>query len=147
MEAGRIVFRGSRISPEHLAVVAKADIALDAFPFNGQTTTCDCLWMEVPVMSLRGRTHVSRVTPALLGRLELAADTPEGYVVEALRLTGNLERLTTLRAGLREKMRERRMTGGSRLAREIEQACRTMWGPWCAPQSGERAIGSGGRGF
>jgi predicted O-linked N-acetylglucosamine transferase (SPINDLY family) len=143
----RIVFRGSRISPEHLAVVGEADIALDAFPFNGQTTTCDCLWMGVPVISLRGQTHVSRVTPALLDRLdlgELAAETPAGYVEQALRLAGSLERLAALRAGLREKMQERWMTGGSRLAQEIEQAYRTMWRRWCASQGRGRANGTSG---
>jgi predicted O-linked N-acetylglucosamine transferase (SPINDLY family) len=145
--AERIEFRGSRISPEHLAVVGEADIALDAFPFNGQTTTCDCLWMGVPVISLRGHTHVSRVTPALLDRLdlgELAAETPAGYVEQAMRLAGDLKRLAALRAGLREKMRERWMTGGSRLAQEIEEAYRTMWRRWCASQGRGRANGTSG---
>jgi predicted O-linked N-acetylglucosamine transferase (SPINDLY family) len=83
----------------------------------------------------------------LLDRLdlgELAAETPAGYVEQAMRLAGDLKRLAALRAGLREKMREKWMTGGSRLAKEIEEAYRTMWRRWCASQGRGRANGTSG---
>ena len=132
---GRVLFRGARQLPEHLSVVAEADIALDTFPYNGQTTTCDCFWMGVPVVSLRGRSHASRVTPGLLQRLDLGdlvAETPAGYVRVAVDLANNKDRLAHLRANLRASMSACSLTGGTRLAREIEAAYRQMWLSWCA---------------
>jgi protein O-GlcNAc transferase len=132
--SSRLSFRGTRHGAGHLAVVAEADIALDAFPYNGQTTTCDCLWMGVPVVSLRGASHVSRVTPALLERMDLghlAARTVQQYVDTAAALAFDLGALTRLRSELRESMRTHSLTDGARLAREIESGYRTMWRRWC----------------
>ncbi len=130
----RLKCRGGRNAADHMAVVAEADIALDTFPYNGQTTTCDCLWMGVPVVSLRGKSHVARVTPALLDRMglgNLAAPTIEDYVQTAIGLAGDLETLNSLRKGLRESMHIHSLTDGARLAREIEFAYRAMWRNWC----------------
>jgi predicted O-linked N-acetylglucosamine transferase (SPINDLY family) len=63
------------------------DIALDTFPYNGTTTTCEALWMGVPVITLAGNTHVSRVGMSLLsnvGLREFIANTPEEYMLAAL---------------------------------------------------------------
>ncbi|HYH41191.1 MAG TPA: tetratricopeptide repeat protein, partial [Burkholderiales bacterium] len=90
-----------------LAAHRDVDIALDAFPYHGTTTTCFSLWMGVPVVTLAGVTHVSRVGLSLLtsvGLPELAARDDDEYVTIAVSLAGNLERLGALRAGLRERM-------------------------------------------
>ena len=135
VSADRVSFRGNRISPEHLALIGEADIALDSFPYNGQTTTCDCLWMGVPVVTLRGSTHVSRVSQGLLERVglgRLAAADPDGYVDAAAGLARDLEGLAQLRGALRQTMRDRSLTDGRRLAAEIEDAYRGMWAGWCS---------------
>lgn len=137
---GRVRFRGTLAALDHLAAVAEADIALDTFPYNGQTTTCDCLWMGVPVVTMRGHTHVSRVGQALLERLRLdclVATTQEEYVEITLALARDSRRLSTLRQDLRSSMVRNNMTNGTLLAREIEAAYRAMWRRWCASGVGE----------
>jgi predicted O-linked N-acetylglucosamine transferase (SPINDLY family) len=135
--AARVLFKGPRPTEQHLAIVAEADIALDTFPYNGQTTTCDCLWMGVPVVTLRGNSYVARVAPALLDRLglgDLAADSADGYVRRAVELASHTEEIARLRRSLRERMKNSSLTDGSRLAVEIEAAYRSMWREWCRKQ-------------
>jgi predicted O-linked N-acetylglucosamine transferase (SPINDLY family) len=135
VSAARVLFQGPRPTKEHLAIVAEADIALDTFPYNGQTTTCDCLWMGVPVVTLRGESYVSRAAASLLDRLglpDLAADSLENYVSRAVELANDIDGLTRLRSSLREKMKNSSLTDGARLAAEIEAAYREMWTEWCA---------------
>lgn len=76
----------------HLDLYNQVDIALDPYPYNGATTTCEALWMGVPVLSLRGRTHTSRVGASLLhavGRPEWVADTDADFVAQACRLAAD----------------------------------------------------------
>ncbi len=118
----------------HLEQYGRVDIALDTFPYNGTTTTCEALWMGVPVISLAGKTHAGRVGISLLNRVELAdlaASSPEKYVETAVRLAGDLERLRDLRGGLRERMQQSTLTDQSRFVPHLEQAYRRMWRTWC----------------
>ena len=76
----------TRTRQEHLALYARVDIALDTFPYNGTTTTCESLWMGVPVIAKEGDSHVSRVSVSLLGAVGLSglvAATDEDYVALA----------------------------------------------------------------
>ena len=132
----RLLFRGGRPLAGHLGVIAEVDIALDSFPYNGQTTTCDCLWMGVPVVNLQGATHPGRVGQALLERVglgHLSAASLDGYVETALALAADLAALASLRAGLRQQA-EAALGNGAQLAREIESAYRLFWCQWCARQ-------------
>ncbi len=89
---------------EHLALYAECDVALDPFPYNGTTTTCEALLMGVPVVTLRGDSHVSRVGHSLLsciGHAELVASDEEDYLRIACSLAGDRPRLESLRTGLR----------------------------------------------
>jgi protein O-GlcNAc transferase len=83
------------------------DIALDPFPFSGCATSCDALWMGVPVVTLAGETLVSRQTAALLapiGLEDLVAHDAESYVGIAIRLARDTARRHGLRAELRARM-------------------------------------------
>jgi protein O-GlcNAc transferase len=135
VQADRVEIRGKE--PEfrsHLALYNQVDIALDTFPYHGTTTTCEALWMGVPVVSLAGQTHVSRVGVSLLnciGLAELIAQSPEEYKSIAVRLAGDLPRLAELRRTLRERMRASPLMDATRFAGDIEAAYRQMWRTWC----------------
>lgn len=89
--------------------------------------------MGVPVVTLAGRTHVSRVGVSLLtnvGLPELVAESEDEYVRIAVELAANSERLANYRANLRDRMRESQLLDASAFAREIEGAFRQMWRSW-----------------
>jgi protein O-GlcNAc transferase len=126
----------------HLACYGEVDIALDVFPYNGATTTCEALWMGVPVVSLAGATHVARVGASILthaGLAELVAESPEQYVEIALALARDRERLAGLRAGLRERLRASALLDAAGFARQLEDAYRGMWRAWCTSR-GKRTL-------
>jgi protein O-GlcNAc transferase len=131
----RLELLGRTATPaQHLAVYRRVDIALDTFPYHGTTTTCEALWMGVPVVTLAGAVHRSRVGVSLLrsvGLPELVAGSWDEYVEIAAGLAGDRGRLVELRAGMRERMRESRLMDGAGLAREVEGAYRDMWRRWC----------------
>lgn len=107
----------------HLARYADVDIALDTFPYNGTTTTCEALWMGVPVITLAGNTHVSRVGASLLGSAglsELVAEVPQDYVARCLRLAEDTERLRSLRSAMRGRLRASRLLDGVACTRTLE---------------------------
>ena len=116
---------------DHLALLGEIDIALDTWPFTGTTTTCECVWMGVPVVTKAGHTHASRVSAGLLNRLDLSAlvthDTGS-YVETAAALARDPAALQTLRRSLRERAVTHGLTDGAALARAIEQACREWSG-------------------
>jgi predicted O-linked N-acetylglucosamine transferase (SPINDLY family) len=86
---------------------ADIDIVLDTFPYNGTTTTCEALWMGVPVVSMRGETHASRVGASLLGAVGLAdwsVSTPDEFAATASWLAADRVLLARTRAGLRDRV-------------------------------------------
>jgi predicted O-linked N-acetylglucosamine transferase (SPINDLY family) len=109
---------------DHLRTYHRIDIALDTFPYNGTTTTCESLWMGVPVVSLAGDRHASRVGASLLtavGLQELIANSREEYVNIAAKLAGDLDRLAEIRSALRERMRESPLLDHAGFTRELEK--------------------------
>ena len=118
----------------HLALYDRIDIALDPFPYNGTTTTCEALWMGVPVVTLRGDRHAGRVGASLLSQIgltDLIADSVEEYVEIAVALAGDPERLDDLRRSLRPRLAASPLCDGQAFARKIEAAFRNMWQRWC----------------
>jgi predicted O-linked N-acetylglucosamine transferase (SPINDLY family) len=135
-DRSRLKLSGS--SPDPYTPYRDIDIALDPLHANGGTTTCDALWMGVPVVTWPGSTPFSRVGLCHLtnvGLPELIAATPQSYVDLVEDLASNVERLGTLRRGLRERFAASPLMDGPRYARNLEAALRRIWRQWCARQS------------
>jgi predicted O-linked N-acetylglucosamine transferase (SPINDLY family) len=129
----RLIFVGKLPLPAYLEQYHGIDIGLDPFPYVGGTTTCDALWMGVPVVTLRGRTAIGRGGVSILstvGLAEFIGDTPEQYVQIAVGWANDLGRLSGLRATLRKQMRSSPLMDAQRFARDLESALRRMWIDW-----------------
>lgn len=132
---GRLAFVDMQPRPEYLESYRRIDIVLDSFPYNGQTTTLDALWMGVPVVTMVGKTAVGRAGLSLLrtlGTPQWIAETPEQFVSIAAELAGDLPRLGMLRATLRDRLQNSPLMDAPRFARNVEAAYRMMWQRWCA---------------
>ncbi len=136
------LFGQSGVAPERIECVpyaddppyglqfAGVDIALDNYPYNGVTTTCESLYVGVPVISLHGRNGVSRSGLSLLGSLglgELVASAPEQYVGIAVSLGGDLSRLEQLRASLRARFEQSPLRDEKRFTAKFEELLRVAW--------------------
>jgi predicted O-linked N-acetylglucosamine transferase (SPINDLY family) len=129
-----------RSTVEHLQRYNGIDIALDTFPYNGVTTTCEAAWMGVPVVTLAGDAHASRVGASLmtvLGLSALIARSRDGYVRIAVSLANDLRRVEKLRMGMRERMAASPLMDGATFTRKLERAYEGMWDAWCASGSGD----------
>jgi predicted O-linked N-acetylglucosamine transferase (SPINDLY family) len=120
---------------DHLAVYADVDISLDTFPWNGHTTACEAMWMGVPVITMRGVRHASRMVASVLSCLGLSewiADTPEAYLAAVEFLSKDHERLRSLRHQLRDQMRGSPLCDGKSFMSRMEEAYRKIWRRWVA---------------
>jgi protein O-GlcNAc transferase len=132
--AERLVLQGRCSRPDYFRLFHEVDVALDSFPYAGCNTTCDALWMGVPVVTLAGQTCMARqgASPlAHLGLHDLITQTPEDYENAAVRLAADLPRLKELRATLRPRMQRSTLMNPSRFTRQLEEAYRGMWRQWC----------------
>lgn len=108
--------------------VGEVDIALDAYPYSGGATTCACLWMGVPVVTLPSRFGFGRSGGTIVGNAGFggfAASDEESYVAVATSLARDFATLDELRRGLRDRMRQSRLMDETAFAREFETALRT----------------------
>ena len=130
---GRIKGKG-----DHLGAYGRVDIALDTFPYNGVTTSCEAMWMGVPVVTLEGRSHAGRLCASLLhslGLAQLIATDEAAFVEIAQGLAEDGAALAALRADLRPRMQKSDLRDGPGLTRAIEAAYRDMWRKWCAGEA------------
>jgi protein O-GlcNAc transferase len=135
--ADRIVLRDAAPYREYLATYREVDIALDAFPYSGGTTTCESLWMGVPVVTWAGPTVPGRGSASVLaaaGLPELAADSPGRFLSIATELAGDAPRLDELRASLRQRLKDSPLMDARRFAADVESAYRELWRAWCSRQ-------------
>ena len=130
----RIRFEPRRRHREYLQLFNQIDIALDTFPYNGETTTLDGLWMGVPMVTLAGEMAVSRAGLSLLSNLGLAdwvARDTDSFASISRSLAGDLDRLGQLRHTLRPRLLASPLMDATRFARSVERAYRLMWRNWC----------------
>ena len=161
LPVGRIdILDKARTPREYLERFNRIDIALDTFPFNGITTTCDGLWMGVPCVSLAGAvqggaagsgsagaspslggTSVSRAGKSIVHAAklpELCADMPEQFVRIATELAKDRARLRDLRLSLRDRLLASPLMDHRGFARKLQVEYRKMWQAWCNPVDGRR---------
>ncbi len=138
----RIELQSSEITPgwrEHMAYYDRLDIALDPIgAHGGYTTTCDALWMGVPVITLEGDRMASRMTASILsaiGHPQWIATTEADYVDKVVALARDQEQRKALRTSQRELMAVSAMCDAKDLARKLESACLEMFERWAGAQS------------
>jgi protein O-GlcNAc transferase len=124
---------------QHLNLYNRIDIGLDTFPYNGTTTTCEAMWMGVPVLTLEGNIHVSRVGCSLLsnvGLSEFVAKSHDEYIEKAIHYAHDTRRLQLLRKNLRNIMKKSPLMNAKRFTEYIELSYHQIWERWCKLNEG-----------
>jgi protein O-GlcNAc transferase len=133
----RIEFVGRHPRPQYLRLYDRIDICLDTIPYNGITTTCDALWMNVPVITLTGQTPASRAGHSILanaGLSDLVARTPDQFIQIASQLAADRTGLQSLRTTLRNRFTNSAIMNAPAFARQMESVYRQLWSQWCLPR-------------
>ena len=115
---------------EHMKLYNDIDIGLDPFPYNGTTTTCEALWMGVPVITLRGDRHSSRVGASIMthaGLTEFIATDADEYLTLAAGYANNTDLLAGYRTSLRNKLLTSELCDARGFTRSVEAACTQLW--------------------
>lgn len=132
-DIARVEFRP--YSPDYLEQYRDIDIALDTAPYNGGLTTCEALYMGVPVISLRGRTHGARFGASILtnaGVRELIAESDINYVRRAVQLAESPKLLEAYHMGLRANMKRSPLMNVQGYMEELENLYQEIWEKFCA---------------
>ena len=130
----RLIMEGGEKHQDFLNVYNRIDIALDPHPYTGGLTTCEALWMGVPVVTLPGETFAGRHAATHLtnaGMPEWIAQDEQDYIDIAVKWANDLDALAELRAGMREHVSKTPLVDGPRFAKNLEIALRHMWSEWC----------------
>ncbi len=139
----RLEFHGFLPWEEFWDLHRRIDIALDSFPCNGGATTCETLWLGVPLVSLAGEAFLARAGLSILttiGLQDLVAHSPDEYLRIALDLAHDQARLAQLRSGMRERMRASPLLAAAAFTRDLEDCYRAIWKQWCARQTVARGV-------
>ena len=134
MDPARVRLHADNRTIANLAVYRDMDLVLDSFPFNGDATTCDALWMGIPVITLCGDRLSARRAAGLLhtvGAPEWIAGDAERYVRKAVALSADAGSIAAARAGLPDRVRRSPLCDAAAVAREIEAAYRAAWRRAC----------------
>jgi len=138
IDPARVEFIGRMAANEYFTQYNAIDVALDPFPYPGGTTSCDALWMGVPVVTLPGQTAVSRAGVSVLSTIglpEFIARTVDDYVTIASQLALDVARRTHLRSSLRQRMINSPLMNSANFTRDVEAQMRDMWRNWCTASS------------
>ena len=128
------IYKKLPINEEHLGMYNRVDIGLDTFPYNGTTTTCEALMMGVPVVTMLGDRHASRVSASILHRIgleELVALSVDKYIELARSLALDQNYLQEMRSGLRDRMQESELMDSELFTNHLEKVYLQMWQEYC----------------
>lgn len=151
VSASRIEFHQLKNSVrKHIELYHEADIALDTYPYNGTTTTCEALWMGLPVISMIGHSACSRHSASLLRQVGLAdwvVESEEAYVAKVKAILTAPEVLNSLRSSLRDRLKLSPLGHSVHFAGRFQAALRRIWATACAasgadPRAVEKALDS-----
>ena len=129
----RLIIESGAPHKDFIKTYNRIDIALDPYPYSGGLTTCEALWLGVPVLALPGPTFAGRHAATHLhnaGYPEWIMDSRQDYIDCAVKWADDLEGLAALRAGMRDKVAASPLVDGKRFAGHIEEAFRFMWKDW-----------------
>lgn len=142
IEPARVELRGpTHTIPEHLGIYGEVDVALDTFPYNGTTTSCEALWMGVPVITLAGHNHAGRVGVSLLSQLnrqEWIANNRDEYIALAVQLGRRVQQQELTRAALRETIAASSLCDPQTFTQGLEATYRSLWLRWCENKGGNQ---------
>ncbi len=134
IDTKRIDFSAAKDFDTYLSDHADVDIVLDTFPWNGHTVSCHALWMGVPVITLAGNRHSSRMGLSILTNLDLndcIANSKPEFIAAAAALCQDSEKLARLRQQLRPRIQASYLCNGQEFTQQLEQQYRSMWHHWC----------------
>lgn len=132
--ADQVIFEGPSGHPELLNTYNKIDIALDTWPYSGGLTTCEALYMGVPVVTLPGPTFAGRHSATHLtnvGLSELVTDSWEELKAKSIGLASDLDNLKSIRENLRTTVLRSPLTDQKRFAKNLSSALRAIWARYC----------------
>lgn len=130
IERDRLVLEEASPLSEYFEAYNSIDIGLDPFPYNSGTVGYHSLWMGVPYIALKGDRILSRIGFSNLSQVgleALAAENREDYIERSVKLASNIEELSSIRAGLREKALRSALFDGKKMANELEHVFKEMW--------------------
>jgi predicted O-linked N-acetylglucosamine transferase (SPINDLY family) len=138
IDPGRITIRGRMPYLEFWALHHEIDLALDTYPCNGGTTTCETAWLGVPVVTYAGERYggnrLGASMLASMGLTHLVARNPEEYLAIARGLASDIPQLAALRREMRGRMQTSALTDRPRFMRNLERGFREVWLEWCTGQ-------------
>jgi protein O-GlcNAc transferase len=130
----RLELLGNTTHFEQLQQYNCIDLALDTFPYSGGLTTCEAVWMGVPVVTCPGETFASRHSLSHLsniGMTETIVGNYADYVETAVHLASDLPRLADLRSSLRARMSGSPLCDADRFTANLAGSLRNLWRVWC----------------
>jgi len=134
IDRSRVEIVGYSPRAEHLAAYGQVDVALDPFPYSGGVTTCEALWMGVPVITCPGATFAGRHSLSHLtaaGLTELVARDEDHYVELAVEWGTHPARLAALRAELRPRVAASPLCDARRVAEQLSRHLVAAWQRFC----------------
>jgi protein O-GlcNAc transferase len=133
----RIELHGRKPLGKHLELYKQVDIGLDTSPYNGTTITIESLWMGVPVITLYGQSHSSRVGLSILSGVDMehfAASNEEEYIMLATAIANNRDALAKMRSSMRGHLVACGLCDARHFTRALEGEYQKMWKKWCSQQ-------------